>query len=149
MKKFIVSAALLLSMGFMTAKAESVIYIMDNYNHKQMDALMFNGDKIPLQPKVYLKDFMGLDVFKKGLTKCIVKNDGRIMIVRDATWAGKPYHDEMTLDLNDGETYYLELMSGPKSTLKLLNPKKGAKEVEKILKNNKDWTVFEDIVYEN
>lgn len=128
-------------------KAESTIYVFDNYPFQKMAGLSFNGDEISLADRPLLKEKMGMKEYVKGLTKITVKNDGRLLVVREFEWAGKPYHDEMTIDLNDGDVYYLELVSGPKSTLKLLKAQDGEKKLRELPKK-KDWTVFPDQSYD-
>lgn len=149
MKKILACFAVLMAIGMAPqANAESVIYLFDNYPHQRMDGFSINGDNIELGFREFLHEKLGLASYKKGVNKIIVRNDGRAILVRDMTWANKPYHDEMTLDLNDGEVYYIELVTGPKSKLKLLKPSDGEKKLKKAEKD-KNWQIFPEKVYDN
>lgn len=131
-----------------TNKADSTIYVFDNYAYQQLDYLTLNGDTIPLVERPVEKEGL-MTKYKKGLTKYIIKNDGRLTLTREFHWAGKPYYDEITLDLNDGDVYYLELVTGWHSTIKVLKPKEGEKKIEKAEKKPKEWVIFPEVVYEN
>lgn len=135
-------------LSYVSAKAESVIYVFDNYPYQLMDELSFNGEALPISERPFLREKNHLKEYKKGLTKYIIKNDGRLLIVRDFTWASKPYHDEITLDLNDGDVYYLELVSGIKSKVKLLKDNEGQKKLQKIA-SDETWIVFPNYEYVN
>lgn len=143
----ILFAVALLCCSF-AVRSEATIYIFDNFNLQQVEGLYFNGDKIPLQPKEIAKVQLGQTHYHKAVTKCVVKNEGRLVIVRDFIWYEKPFHDEMTIDINDGDVYYLELFAGVHSTMKLLKTKDGEKALQKVLKNKKSWRVFDDIIYD-
>lgn len=138
-----------LILGGTSAKADSVVYLIDNlYTVPGLD-VKFNGDLLPLKLKIKQKEKMGISYYNHQITKCIIKNDGRLLIERDYTWFDKPYHDEITLDLNDGDVYYIDLVNGMKSKIKLMSDKDGEKTLKKAA-SKKDWTIEEEeIVYEN
>jgi hypothetical protein len=132
-----------------SARAESTIYLFETCKYVLLDSVTFNGDEIALVKRPFEKMYVGLlPYYSKGVTKCTIKNDGRILIVRDFTHAQKPYHDEMTLDLNDGDVYYIEMVSGMASKIKLLKQKDGEKLLKKAM-SDKEWVVKDDTVYEN
>lgn len=150
MKKIILMATFfIVSCLVSTTKAESIIYIFDNYPYAQMQSVTFNGEDINLSEKPFKKVKLGLTEYKKGVTRCVIKNEGQVIITRDLIWADKPYHDEITLDVTDGENYYIELVSGPSSKIKLLKEKDGVKKFAKAEKDTDSWVINEDFVYEN
>lgn len=121
--------------------AAGVIYLFDNHKYIPNQIVYFNGNLIPLPELKLLKKTKSLDAYKRSVTKIVVKNPERIIIVRDFTWFEKPYHDELTLDVADGDVYYVELVSGIHSRLNLLTTQDGAKLLEKVTKDTKNWTV--------
>lgn len=129
--------------------AAGVIYIFDNFKYSNGMIVRFNGNVIPL-PNLELKKESkhGLDTYRRAVTKIVVKNQGRIIIARDFTWYGKPYHDELTLDVADGDVYYVELLHGINSKLNLMDTKDGEKEYQKVSKDTKNWKVNPPQYYE-
>ncbi len=140
----VLCAAALFSMN--SAKAESTIYLFDNYKYVNDTKVQFNGQDLNLPERPFYKNFYNLKEYKKSITKVTIPEDGRILIARDFMWANKPYHDEMTLDLNDGDVYYIELVAGMKSTLKIIKEKDAQKYLKKV-SENKDWYCNPDIVF--
>lgn len=133
-----------------SVSAESIIYIFDSFTFAQMDDLKFNGTSINLPAKIFIKkDGAGFDKYRKSVTKCIIKNDGKLIISRDLTWYNKPYHDEVTFDLTSGDTYYIDLLSGSSNKIKIMSEKDGLKNLEKARKKPNDWTFNSDLIYEN
>lgn len=150
MKKYLIFLALAISYLAQpqTMYADSTVYIFDNWAYMPLDYLTFNADTIQLVERPIQKHGT-LDKYKKALTKYTIKNDGRLTIAREFHWYGKPYHDEITLDLNDGDVYYLQMVSGMHSTIKLLKPKDGEKDIEKAKKKPDEWIICPDVTYEN
>lgn len=133
----------------MVSNAESSIYLIDSYLYKPMDKITINGKVINTPERVPIGNYLQLTKYRKSITKVNVPDDGRVIITRDMTWADKPYHDEITLDLVDGDTYYIELISGMKSKIKVLKEKDGKKTLEKAQKDTKEWQINPDIIYED
>ena len=149
MKKLIIIAIVCLTSVF-SANAEATLYIFDNYKFANMDYVTFNGEKFNLPQKEYNGKYMGqMDQYKRAVTKITIKNEGPLIIAREMTWFQKPYHDEITFDIVDGETYYIELISGPKNKIKVLKEKDGVKALKKAEKDTKGWNVNEPMEYEN
>lgn len=130
-----------------TAKSESFVYVFDTFDFTPSE-ITINGEKINIPERPVKKE----DIFtylKKSVTKLIFPNEGNILFVRDMEWAKKFYHDELPIDLVDGETYYIKNISGMKSKIKMLTEKEGKKLLEKAQKDTNDWIINDDITIEN
>lgn len=148
MKKLL--SLLSLTLGtIMVSNAESSIYLIDSYPYKPMDKITINGKVINTPERVPIGNYLQLTKYRKTITKVNVPDDGRVIITRDMTWADKPFHDEITLDLVDGDAYYIELISGMKNKIKVLKEKDGKKTLEKAQKDTKEWQINPDIIYED
>lgn len=91
----------------------------------------------------------GTPVYQKVLRKVIFNTPDHYVISFDGVWAGKPYHVETMINLEDGETYYIEFdwkINGP--TFKEVPAKQGLKFLKKAQKR-KDITINPDFVYGN
>lgn len=130
--------------------AAGVIYIFDNFKYANNMLVRFNGNLIPLA-ELELKSKGkngGLDTYRRAVTKIVVKNPGRIILAREFKWFDKPFHDELTLDVADGDVYYVELLHGTGNKLNLMKTKDGEKEYQKVSKDTKNWKVNPPQYYE-
>ncbi len=130
--------------------AAGVIYIFDNFKYANNMLVRFNGNLIPLA-ELELKSKGkngGLNTYRRAVTKIVVKNPGRIILAREFKWFDKPYHDELTLDVADGDVYYVELLHGTGNKLNLMKTKDGEKEYQKVSKDTKNWKVNPPQYYE-
>ena len=150
---FFIGMLLLVYGNMSKVAAESTIYLFQNFPYLSTwhYDVTFNGDTISLpQTEMLNPNSNGLKKYPKAVHKCNIKNDGRLIITKEYSWYQKPYHDEIILDLVDGETYFIEYMSGFSNNFKLLDSKKGEKLLQKAGKDNKNWVVFENAIdYEN
>ncbi|MEZ3590766.1 MAG: hypothetical protein K1V84_06990 [Muribaculaceae bacterium] len=91
--------------------------------------------------------------FTPSKRKLIVHGDGRMVLSLDFTWADKPYHSEMPLNITDGQVYYVRIgmesnifkAFGKKRTgiyFEQLNQKEGLKMMEnKKFTENPDFDI--------
>ncbi len=130
--------------------AAGVIYIFDNHKYINSMLVRFNGNLLPLPEMEVISHNkkLGYKTYRRAVTKIVVKNPGRIIMARDFTWYEKPYHDELTLDVADGDVYYVELVHGMSNKLCLLKTKDGEKEYKKVSKDTKNWKVNPPQYYE-
>ena len=135
------------------SNAESTIYFIQTHPYLSTwhYYVTFNGDTIdfpgqePLNP-----DTKSFKKYPKAFVECTIKNPGRLVVTKEFHWMDKPYHDEITLDLEDGETYYLESMHGFSNKMNLLKTKDGEKALNKAKKDSKKNQIFEKaVIYEN
>lgn len=47
--------------------------------------------------------------YEKSMCKMIVHGEGKMTIANDFTWADKPYHNEISLNVADGGVYYVKI----------------------------------------
>lgn len=129
--------------------AAGVIYIFDNFKYSNGMIVRFNGNVIPIANLELMKASKhGLDTYRRAVTKIIIKNPGRIILAREFKWFDKPFHDEFTLDVADGDVYYVELIHGMNNKLNLMSSKDGEKEYKKVSKDTKNWKVNPPQYYE-
>lgn len=79
--------------------------------------------------------------YKPSKRKLNVHGEGRMFISIDFTFADKPFHSDLTLDITDGGVYYVKMYIDNMWNaitkkrngiyLKQLTPKEGMKELEK------------------
>ena len=137
---------LLLMFGFafltcLAVKAESTVYLLllDKENMNQVFTAIVEGANngtVEIE-RAFLKTKLGgrLTYYGKAMRKCLFKNDGRTTISYSFTnVAGtSDWSDSITLDLQDGDTYYIQLITGNnKYQIKELTEKEFQKETKKI-----------------
>lgn len=151
MKHFVLTTVitLLAALACSQAKAESVVYIY--FDHKMGWAELpfaINGEQAFTLTPEPANVTPAMTIYKKVMRKITFTHPSRFVLSMDNSWYGKPYHMETILDLEDGETYFVELdftMKG--GTFKEVPAEKGMKYVQKALKD-KGTTVNSDFVYE-
>lgn len=130
--------------------AAGVIYLFDNHQYVPNMVIRFNGNIIPLPELELIREAnkWSMNLYRRAVTKVVVKNPGRIILSRDFTWYEKPFHDELTLDVADGDVYYVEYVHGLHNKLNLMKTKDGEKEYKKVSKDTKNWKVNPPQYYE-
>lgn len=86
----------------------------------------------------FLKKLYGvLDVYQKMIRKCTLKEEGRVVLSYDGEFgSGKKFHQEITLNLKAGETYYVEVW-GKKWKMKEITKK----QYDKLTKKMEDFHI--------
>lgn len=141
--------ALFTIFGMQKTDAQSDVYIFwDCKMGWETVHIEVNGTQaIALNPEL-LKSFYALKTYKKAARKVTFPEAGRYNLSVTEEWSGKPYHAEMVLNLEDGETYYVLLNSKPGNPLYFteMSEKDGQKFLEKARKD-KNYTFNEDFTY--
>lgn len=140
-------------LGMVSAKAESIVYLLkDGKATLETFTVSVDGaNQGTVEMKChFVKSTLGgrLNWYSKAIRKCVFKKEGRTTFsYAYGNQAGtKNWSDEITLDLKDGETYYIQVMQGDnKYKIKELTEK----EYLKKTKNVKDFEVNPDYVDEN
>lgn len=130
-----------------TSKAESTIYFFENHPYLADCTITLNGDTIPLPERKFKKTngFTKLTSYYRAQTKCIVPGDDKVVITFEFLWMERPFHDEISLDLNDGEIYYILLTNNSSAKMKILSEKEGQKKLKEVAKKTDDWVINSDI----
>lgn len=133
------------------ANAESTVYIIMNYDAllsgEPIIKLNVNDQHVCDMELTLKKQTQDFYQYKKAVKKLIFNEEDTYIISYDLNWYGDvPHHADITLDLVDGETYYIQL--GQKSfknawAFKLLTEK----EAMKKLKKAKDYDFLPDYVH--
>lgn len=140
------------SLGLGSTKAESTVYLLVNAKttlptfHVSVNGA--NSGEITIETP-FIKMLYGLlPRHKKAIRKCIFKNEGKTIISyeysnKDHT---KDWSDSFTLDLEDGKTYYIELVHGDvKYKIRELTEKEFLKKTKKT----KDFEINPDYIAED
>lgn len=148
MKHFFLKSiiALVCIFSFSKSFAQSTVYVI--FDHKMGWAELpfsVNGTQaFSLNPEVASATIAGT-IYKKVLRKVTFNKPGRYVLSMENTWYGKPYHFETILNLEDNETYYIELDFTIKGgTFKEIPTAKGVKYMQKAEKD-KNITINPDI----
>ncbi|MBQ7420900.1 MAG: hypothetical protein IJV27_01950 [Prevotella sp.] len=153
-RKFFMRIALtsffLFVVGLQTTKAQSTVYFFWDFGRMSWDELPFklNGKTaFSLKPR-YTKSIGDFQLYSKALRKVTFNKEGKYVVSVDQEWAQKPYHAEVVLNVEKGETYYVVLDCTIKNAfeLKILSEKDGEKFLAKALKDKK-YEVNPDITY--
>ena len=130
------------SLGLGSTKAESTVYLLVNANTTlptfEVSVSGANNDEISIITPYFKSELGGrIPRHKKAIRKCIFKNNGRTIISYSYQNASgtKDWSDTITLELEDGKTYYIELVSGKvKYKIKELTEKEYLKKTKKTNK---------------
>ncbi len=106
--------------------------------------ISINGKKAFDMSGDHIKKTMTGDMYQKSYIKCDFPDEEKLLISYDITWAGVPYHEEISINLEEDEDVYLKLyMPGMMEAIskgrncfqfKLLTEKEGKKEIKKVEK---------------
>lgn len=120
-----------------SASAQSVVYLISS--HDQTAETMHidvNGGvdgSIEMKSPFHEAKLMGyLNYYQKMIRKCTFKETGQIVLSYGVEFgSGKKIHQELTLNLKDGETYYVNVW-GKKWSMKEITKKDYDKLTKKI-----------------
>lgn len=147
----IIIVGLFISLFSPKASAESTVYIIMGY-----DASLSGEPVIKINVNEQHVCDMNLNLkkrvqdiysYKKAVKKLIFNKEDTYIISYDLNWYGDvPHHADITLDLVDGETYYIQMFQ---SSLKNSFAFKMLKEKDalKKLKKTKDYDFLPDYVH--
>ena len=131
----------------------TIYFFFDSKFYYQSVPIAFNGEQVfGMEGKVCESKMTGTR-YSESMRKITVRGEGRIVISCDVTWADKPYHNELPLNISDGGVYYVKfhvagLVDGfikkRSFIMEQLPIKKGMKELEKA---GKKYTVNDDFEY--
>ncbi len=152
MKRLIFFLLCAIAIGVSNLRAESTVYLLVDAKTTlptfTVSVEGANNGTVVIQTP-FIKMLYGLlPRHKKAIRKCIFNNDGRTVLsyAYENKTGSKDWSDSITLDLQDGETYYIQLVSGDiKYKIKELTEKEYQKRTKKI----KDFEVNPDYVDEN
>lgn len=155
MKKLLTLIVALMAFTFVT-NAESTVYLFLK-SMGNTDAKIFINGKEVTDMNASIKKTMHPDMYKLPLKlandctrKLTINNEGKTVIAADMTYTNpmkgteSRMKGEITLDLEDGETYYVEITNKGLTDvqLKLMDAKKGEKrKAEKKRDNLPDVTI--------
>ena len=117
--------------------AQSTIYLVSSYDQTapSMTVYVNNGidGKIEMTSPNHKSKLNGyLKFYQKMIRKCTLKEEGKIVLSYDGEFgSGKKFHQEITLNLKAGETYYVEVW-GKKWAMKEITKKDYDKLTKKI-----------------
>lgn len=151
MKNFFIAFFVLFTIAF-SARSESTVYLLINAKPTlptfEVSVSGANTGEVVIDCPFIKKQYGILPRHKKAIKKCIFKNPGRTVLsyAYENKAGTKDWSDSITLDLQDGETYYIQLISGDiKYKIKELTEKEYLKATKKI----KDFEVNPDYIDEN
>lgn len=153
MKRLIFCIFAVLVLGIANSKAESTVYLLKNGEATlEQFSVYIKGanDGVVVMDCHFVKSTLGgrLNWYSKAIRKCLFKNSGRTTFYYSyGNNAGtKDWSDSITLNLQDGETYYIEVMQGKnKFKIKELTEQEYLKKTKKI----KEFEVNPDYVDED
>lgn len=152
MKKLIFLLLCVISIGTSNLRAESTVYLLVDAKTTlptfEVTVEGANNGTVVIQTP-FIKMLYGiLPRHKRAIRKCVFKNDGRTVLsyAYENKAGTQDWSDSITLDLQDGETYYIQLVSGDiRYKIKELTEKEYQKRTKKI----KDFEINPDYVDEN
>lgn len=137
---------LLCAIGFvgLYCSAQSTVYLVSSYTQTapSMTVYINNGvdGKIEMTSPFHKKLYGVLDVYKKMIRKCTLKEEGKVILSYDGEFgSGKKFHQEITLNLKPNETYYVEVW-GKKWKMKEITKK----QYDKLIKKIEDFHICPD-----
>lgn len=94
-------------------KSNATIYIfLDHKGFFESFPININGEhKFGLEGKVISSDKNFGNRYSQAVRKINVHGEGQTIISYDVTWYGKPYHNEIAIDITDGGVYYIKLFT--------------------------------------
>ena len=148
---FMISVIFFAMVSSQNMKSESHVYFF--WDHKmgwEQIPIEINGEySFSIIPELS-NETAGIKIYNKAVRKVTFPTEGRYVVSITNTWFSKPYHAEIILNLEDGETYYVVLdctITNP-FFFKELNKKDGEKLFQKASKNSKKYTFNPDYTYE-
>lgn len=151
-QKFFLVAAMLLSVGVYSAKAQSTVYFFVDFRFWNSEYVFSANGKeaFKLVPEGKLvSKYSDVVMYNMVARKVTFTNPGSYVIAVDCPSARGDYHAELNLNLEDGETYYVEVNSTMKRSFYMenLEEKAGLKLLKKAQKSDK-YTINEDFTYD-
>lgn len=139
------------------AQAEGVVYLFGDKTPKPF-AISINGsEKFVLEGKILKRQGSNtiggvtevFNTYSNVVQKIIFHEDGQYMISFDLSWFGKPYHDEIVIDITDGDVQYVVISNSIKGLkFKPLKESDGLKKLKKAEGDTKKTVIKEDYIYE-
>lgn len=135
-------------------KSEATIYLFYNVKHYLPSLpISFNGKYVfGMEGEENENKLVGTR-YKPSMRKITINGEGKLVIACDFTWAEKPYHSELAMNISNEGVYYVELYIDNLFNavvkkragiyLKLLKPKEGLK----LLKKKNHFTENPDFKY--
>lgn len=151
-QKFFLVAAMLLSVGVYSAKAQSTVYFFVDFRFWNSEyAFKANGNeafKLVPEGKPVSK-YSDVIMYNMVARKVTFTNPGSYVIAVDCPTPKGDLHAELNLNLEDGETYYVLVNSSMKRSfyMESLEEKEGLKILKKAQKSDK-YTFNADFTYD-
>lgn len=138
-------------------QAEGIVYLFGDKSPKPF-AISINGsEKFVLEGKILKRQGSNtiggvteeFNTYSNVVKKIIFSEDGQYMISFDMSWFGKPYHDEIVIDITDGDIQYIVISNSIKGLkFKPLKESDGLKKLKKAEEDTKKTIIKEDYIYE-
>ena len=134
-----------------TAKADSDVYFFVDFRYLAPEfVISLNGEPaFTLNPEVDKHyEATGMTLYKMVARKVTFKNEGTYVLEMVCHTGKGDMKAELNLNIEDGQTYYVNINSVPKKPLyaEVLSEKEGLKKMKKS--EGKQYTINEPIVYE-
>lgn len=152
MKKILVTLLLsvLMAVGA-SAKCTVHLFLVNDWFLESLP-ISVNGEKAFEMKGDPIKKTMTGDMYRRSYTKCTFPEEDNVVLSYDMTWAGVPYHEDISLSLDEENDIYLKLyMPGLSEALrkgrncfqfKIMNEKEIKKELKNLSKGK--YTVNPD-----